>query len=709
MPNARVERDRSLLPPKSLSALLTVLAALFVITALTYQAQRERIDNARALSETTSTRNALNRIVILVERAQGGQRGFLITGDETLARHIDVAVAEVPARFTEARDLVRGEPEIAGKLDTVEKLVHARLGILDESLRVYRAGNVEGARDVVRSGRGRIVMDQVRVLVDEILAATEARLARSTATWNRSASRASYVTFGGAGVMVSMLFLVGFLASRDFRTVGAESWVRRVQLALGGELQGDMRLESLGEKVLGALVPNLGAEVGAMYVRRGEGMRRVAAHALAAEDAARVDVAAGEGIVGQAFADGEVVHLSRVPEGYLTIASGTGRTRPGHVVIAPCRIDGRVEALIELGFLRDVDPVALVALERVGETIGGAFRTARDRSRLEELLEETQRQAEELQTQQEELRVSNEELEQQSRALQLSQAQLENQQAELEQVNAQLEEQTASLERQRDDLARTGAELQRTTEYKSQFLANMSHELRTPLNSALILAKLLADNKNGNLDAEQVQFASTIYTAGNDLLTLINDILDLSKIEAGMLDVRSERIVLERMLEELRQTFAPVAAQRQLALELALAPGVPEAFESDALRLQQILRNLLSNALKFTEQGGVTVEVTRDADTLAFAVRDTGIGVPVDQHDAIFEPFRQADGASTRKFGGTGLGLSISRDLARLLGGDLRLTSAPGQGSTFTLTVPLAAPARTGVPARAVAPATTPA
>ncbi len=260
---------------------------------------------------------------------------------------------------------------------------------------------------------------------------------------------------------------------------------------------------------------------------------------------------------------------------------------------------------------------------------------------------------------------------------------------ELEQANAQLEKQARSLAEQRDELVRTGNELQRSNDYKSQFVANMSHELRTPLNSVLILAKLLADNRDGNLDAEQIKFAQTIHAAGNDLLALINDILDLSKIEAGMLDVRLEAIPLARLTDDLSRTFQPIASAKQLALAFRIEPGAPDAIDSDPTRLPQILRNLLSNALKFTERGGVSLAIAGAGGTVQFAVRDTGIGIAADQHERIFEAFRQSDGGRNRKFNGTGLGLAISRDLAHLLGGELRVASAPGQGSTFTLTLPV--------------------
>jgi len=256
-----------------------------------------------------------------------------------------------------------------------------------------------------------------------------------------------------------------------------------------------------------------------------------------------------------------------------------------------------------------------------------------------------------------------------------SQARLEDQQAELEQTNAQLEEQTQALERQRDDLSRAQVdlvekadELTRANRYKSEFLANMSHELRTPLNSALILAKLLADNKNGNLTPEQVRYAATIYSSGNDLLVLINDILDLSRIEAGRMELQVEAVDLARTIESLRRTFLPVAAERHLSFEVELAPGAPASIASDGLRIQQILRNLLANAFKFTQTGAVSLRVwDAPGGCVSFSVSDSGIGIAADQQQIIFEAFRQANGTTNRSYGGTGLGLTISRELARRL------------------------------------------
>ncbi len=378
------------------------------------------------------------------------------------------------------------------------------------------------------------------------------------------------------------------------------------------------------------------------------------------------------------------------------MTSQLGRATPTEILIAPATVDRVVYGVLELGFFRRLSAADLELLERASESLGVAVRSSRDRTRLEELLGETQRQAEELQTQQEELRVNNEELEEQGRVLRESQVRLETQQAELEQINSHLEEQTQRLEDQKSDLAEaqailTGkaAELERANQYKSEFLANMSHELRTPLNSSLILAKVLADNREGNLTAEQIKFAQTISSAGNDLLALINDILDLSKIEAGKLDVTAEAVNVRRAVDSAVTPFKQQAQEKKLSFTVQVESGTPERIETDAQRVGQILRNLLSNAFKFTERGEISLRVFAQGSLVSFAVRDTGIGIPAHQQDVIFEAFRQADGSTHRKYGGTGLGLSISRDLARLLGGELTVQSATGEGSVFTLTLPL--------------------
>ncbi|MGH7018753.1 MAG: response regulator, partial [Brevundimonas sp.] len=448
--------------------------------------------------------------------------------------------------------------------------------------------------------------------------------------------------------------------------------------------------------VLAYLARYADAQAGVLFKGEGGVYRKVASLGVPVDAVVPDRFVHREGLLGQVAVEGAVMTLAEVPEGYLTIGSALGRDKPRHLVIAPARADGEVNAVLELGFLRPVDERLQTLLEEVGPAIGAALRSARYRAQLQNMLEETQRQSEELQVQSEELRVSNEELEEQGRALKESQIRLEQQQAELEQTNSQLEEQAQMLEVQRDDLERGSAalglkarELEQASQYKSDFLANMSHELRTPLNSLLILSKLLADNPQGTLSEDQVKYARTIQSSGNDLLTLINDILDLSKIEAGHIQARPEAVSLQRLGEDVRQLFQPVAEDRGLSFEIDLTAAGEDLVETDRQRLEQILKNLLSNAFKFTEKGGVKLAVlAAGADDLAFAVSDTGIGMSPDQQQSVFEAFQQADGTISRRYGGTGLGLSISRELARLLGGRISLESRPGEGSVFTLTLP---------------------
>jgi signal transduction histidine kinase/CheY-like chemotaxis protein len=487
-------------------------------------------------------------------------------------------------------------------------------------------------------------------------------------------------------------------------------WLRNGQTKLSELVAGEQSIQQLSNRIVAFMATYLNAQVGAVYALDNGVLERTGGYAYSGlainvRDRFRI----GEGLVGEAAVTRMPMHLRDVPTDYLNVTSGLGERKPAELFIMPVGTDLSIEGVLELGFFHTPESRTLELLDVLAEPIGIALRTAVLQRQRMTLLEETQRQGEELQSQQEELRVANEELHEQSHALKESQVRLESQQVELEEINAQLEEQTQALTQHNEDLDRTrrqleakAAELERSNQYKSEFLANMSHELRTPLNSSLILAKLLADNAQGNLSAEQVQFATTIYSAGNDLLDLINDILDLSKIEARKVEVQREAVSVQALVENLTQSFAPLAKEKRLELRMDIDDGVATVFESDPQRLRQILKNLLSNALKFTEKGAVRLQIRPgEADMLAFAVSDTGIGIARQQQQIIFEPFQQADGSTSRKYGGTGLGLSISRELALLLGGRIELESAEGQGSTFTLLLPRVPPAQTQKPSAA--------
>ena len=689
-------RSIAALPPRALAGFVLAFVAVLLIGVFSFRLLEARSAAAERITKTLESIERMESLLSALKDAETGQRGYLLTGSETYLAPYSAARVEMPGLIRSLRALLT-DPDQLRRLEVVERLAVDKIEELGQTIEMSRSGQTDRALEVVRSDRGRAAMQKIRTDIAEMEREERAQLAARQVEWQSAATFSTVFTTGGGALLLVLISVAAVLSARDHRQRETQVWMRAAQVGLAQRLQGDQRLEDLGEKVLAFLAQTLDARVGAIYLAEGsDRFQRFAAYAL--PPAARTDVLrSGDGLVGQAAKEKRTLNVVDVPDGYLPVSSAVGSSAPRQILVAPAMTDGAVRAVIELGFLHALDAADVELLERLAEAFATAVRSSHDRTRLENLLEETQRQAEELQTQQEELRVNNEELEEQSQALKASQVQLENQQAELEQTNQQLEEQMQLLELQKDRLARSqavlteqAAELTRSNQYKSEFLANMSHELRTPLNSSLILAKLLADNKDGNLTPEQVRFAETISSAGNDLLVLINDILDLSKIEAGKVELHVEPVAVARSIDDIARALRPIARQKGLAFRTSIAPDAPKQIETDAARLGQILKNLLSNAIKFTDKGEVTLRAELGTDGgVAFAVRDTGIGISSEQHEVIFEAFRQADGSTHRQYGGTGLGLSISRDLARLLGGDIAVESAPGKGSAFTLTLPL--------------------
>ncbi len=683
------------LPTGTMVGFTVAVVAVVLIAWFSFQSLRSRASTAERVTHTISVMEQLQALLSTVKDAETGQRGYLVTGAERYLDPYTNARAALAGDFQRVRTLISDSPKQLERLDTLQRFTDVKMQELAQTIALRRAGDTKAATDLVTSDRGKAAMDRIRELITEMVREENRQLAERQVEWQDAITLSSQIQGGGSALLLVLIVIGAVMASRDYRARELQVWLRAGQAGLGARVQGEHRLDVLADKVLTYLADYLNAQVGALYIAENDGsFRRLAAFAAAADAPA---LRPGNGLLGQAAKENRPLRVRDVPADYLSVNSALGHHRPRELLIAPASVDGVVRAVVELGFFHKVHPADEALLQRMSELLGVAVRSSHDRTRLEELLEETQRQSEELQAQQEELRVSNEELEEQGRALRESQSQLEVQQSELEQSNSQLEEQTQMLETQRDELTQAqalmtqkAAELERSNQYKSEFLANMSHELRTPLNSTLILAKLLADNRSGNLSEEQVKFAQTISSAGNDLLTLINDILDLSKIEAGKVEVHAEPVRLVGMVEGLVKGMRPMAEQKRLQLQLVVEPGTPPKIETDAQRVGQILKNLLSNALKFTSEGEVSLTLrAADAETVSFAVRDTGIGIAPDQQGLIFEAFRQADGSTHRKYGGTGLGLSISRDLAHLLGGDIVVQSTPGQGSVFTLTLPL--------------------
>ncbi|VUL58980.1 response regulator [Stenotrophomonas maltophilia] len=512
-----------------------------------------------------------------------------------------------------------------------------------------------------------------------------------------SNSAFSFVNRSVGGCAFLMIALIVSRAIQARRDAMRALWLQEAENAVAMSLRGDLGPEQIAEAAATSLGAQLQADVAAVY--RLEGGRLQLTGGLALPSGMPASLALQEGVAGQVARDERIRHLHGGDDAVLELQTSLGRLPVRERILAPISSDGAVVGIIELGRTRagEQDRLDIELLERCAETIGMALRASLLRAQLVVLLEESQRQGEELQAQQEELRVANEELEEQSRSLLQSQSHLEEQQAELEQSNVQLEERTHELEAQKQallvaqsQLVRNSNELAATSRYKSEFLANMSHELRTPLNSSLILAKLLADNKDGTLTEEQVKYARAILSSNNDLLALINDILDLSRIEAGHVELADEVVVTDSVLQRLRETFEPMARQKGLALQIEADALAPSQLVVDSQRLQQILKNLLANAVKFTEHGKVSLHVRAGGQgRIRFEVCDSGIGIAREQLQVIFEAFRQADGSTRRRYGGTGLGLSISRDLAERMGGSIQVDSEPGRGSCFILELPL--------------------
>jgi signal transduction histidine kinase/CheY-like chemotaxis protein/CHASE3 domain sensor protein len=710
-----INRFGPLLPPLTFAGFATAIVAVFVITFFSQAALEARSVSIERSRHTMQLLADLQQLASSVKDAETGQRGFLLTGEEPYLAPYTTARAATPRQLDALRSELQDHSEQLQRLNELQATVTQKFGELQETIDLRRAGRNEAALAVVRSDRGKATMDRFRDITTQMTATEQRLLGERDAAFQEAANNSVVVNFAGAILLLTLIIVSSWVTSRDVRAKAMDAWLKEGHAGLSARMQGEQRLDVLGNNVLSFLAGYLNAQVGAIYMAEADGrFRRCAGFAIPPQHHTQADVLRpGDGLVGQAARDRRIMAVENVPANYLPVASSLGSTPPAHLLIAPVSINNVVSAVIELGFLQPGHPSDTELLQRVGEAVAMAVSSSKDRTRLEELLAETQRQSEELQTQQEELRVSNEELEQQSNILRENQARLATQQAELEQTNVQLEEHTQMLARQNDDLdlARNellanAALLERSNQFKSEFLANMSHELRTPLNSALILAKLLADNATGNLTDEQVKFARNIHSAGNDLLELINEILDLSKIEARQIDVTRDNVAIRDLADNMLQTFRPVSQQKGVEFEVNLADSVPPQLSTDSQRLRQILRNLISNALKFTIKGRVRLDVfvpdpqLTGAHWIAFAIEDTGIGIAPAQQEIIFEPFRQADGTTNRRFGGTGLGLSISRELATLLGGRIELRSQTGAGSTFTLLLPQVLPESTKAPER---------
>ncbi|MDB5802076.1 MAG: sensory histidine kinase [Rhodocyclales bacterium] len=593
---------------------------------------------------------------------------------------------------------VEAKGEIAALADTINGMTDTLATFADQVTTVAREVGVEGklggqAKVPGAAGTWKGLTENVNELAANLT--TQVRAIAEVATAVTQGDLTRSITVETQGEVAALKDTINEMIRnlKDTTQKNTEQdWLKTNLAKFSRMLQGQKDLVTVGQLILSELAPVVGAHQAEFYVLNSAAdipnLKLLASYASGGQQAHGKEVHLGEGLVGQCALEKEKILLTNVPSEAFRIASGLSETAALDVLVLPVVFEGKVRGVVELASLERFNPSHQAFLDQLTESIGIVINTIEANTRTENLLTQSQSLAEELQSRQQELQTTNEELQEKARLL-------AHQNQEVERKNTEVEQARQALEEKAEQLALT-------SKYKSEFLANMSHELRTPLNSLLILSDQLCKNVDGNLTGKQVEFSKTIHASGNDLLALINDILDLSKIESGTVAVDISELRPDDLHRYVERSFAHFADGKQVDFKVSLAPGLPKTVLTDIKRLQQIVKNLLSNAFKFTHSGQVSFnvapadsgwsaeneELNRSVQVIAFSVSDTGIGISADKQQIIFEAFQQADGSTSRKYGGTGLGLAISRELAKLLGGEIRLVSSPGHGSTFTLYLP---------------------
>jgi len=651
-----------------------------------------------------------------VEGVSGTWRGltenvnFMASNLTDQVRNIATVTTAVANGDLTQKITVEAKGEILELKDTINTMVDQLSSFAAEVTRVAREVGTEGklggqAQVEGVSGVWRGLTENVNVMASSLTAQVRAIADVATAVTQGDLTRS--ITVEAQGEVAELKDKINQMITNLRETTQRneeQDWLKTNLAKISGMMQGQRDLLAVSRLIMSELTPTVSAQHGAFFLAEGNGdggednveLRLKASYGYKARKSVSNRFKFGEGLVGQSALERKTILITEAPQDYIKITSGLGEAAPVNIMVLPVIFEEQVLGVIELASFRPFSDVNQSFLEQLVETIGVVLNTIIANMRTEELLEQSQRLTRELQSQSEELQTQQEELQQTNEELQEKAAQLAEQNRQVEVKNQEIELARTSLEEKAQQLAIS-------SKYKSEFLANMSHELRTPLNSLLILAKLLSENEEQNLTDKQIEFARTIHAAGSDLLALISDILDLSKVEAGKMDVNPHPVALDGVKEDIQQAFRPVAAEKGLGFTVTLASDAPASIVTDEQRLQQVLKNLLSNALKFTDKGSVDVtfktapkglrymnETLNKADRIvAFEVKDSGIGISQDKLQLIFESFQQADGTTSRKYGGTGLGLSISREIARLLGGEIRAESKVGKGSMFTLFLPV--------------------
>lgn len=651
--------------------------------------------------------------------AETGQRGYVITGASRFLEPYNGSINDIRPTLNKLRELMIDNPSQQSNIDSIEsnsaKKLHEMAFIID----LYNQKGAEAAKARIYSEKGKFYMDQCRVYLNRIVSQESALLNQRRVKSVKSIySSIQAIVIGGIlfTTVICVLFYViqRFFArqkeyekriiesNKELEIVLAENEAKNWVLTGLGKVsevtQGEQNEEEMAAQIIRIIGNYTHALLGTFYFydENSNLLNYKAGYAISDNKNIRKNLSPGESWMGQTIIEGELIELKGPANPQIKYESSVILGEVMRTYIVPFYFQKKLIGVMEMAYAEEHNPSTKTFLQQVAHTNGESIHTAQARTLLQLLFEQTQQQAEELEAQQEELRTTNEELVYKTELLQASEEELRVQQDELTTVNTDLEEKARLLEERnivieeaRADVARKMDELEKTGRYKSEFLANMSHELRTPLNSILVLARILKDNQKQNLNADQVKYADVIFKAGSDLLTLINDILDLTKIESGKMELEIEHVEMDEIAGNMRNLFAEIASSKNITFRQTNKSDI-SSIQTDRLRVEQVVKNLLSNAFKFTEDGGeIDLIFEEGADRLNISVKDSGIGIPVEKQNLIFEAFQQADGSTSRKYGGTGLGLAISRELAILLNGKITLQSVPGKGSVFTLSIPL--------------------
>ena len=712
------------------------VSLLFVlISAITSYLSIDKLNNdTRWQTHTYDVIDLVKDVETQVMNSETGLRGFILSGDRKFLAPYTKSSVKILPTIKSLKDIIIDNPAQEARIDSLDLYAHAKIDEMQEVLLVFNTKGKEAAAQRVMLGLGQFYKNKIIAIAEQITASEKTLLkTRKNATEYSSKQSELVVVISAIIIFGLILFLFSYIKRTFDQQRETEEKIRSANLRLEHVLEeneqknwllsgativneamrGEQETEALTTKIIASICNYIQAPVGAIYLldQKSNRFRFYGGYAYTKQKNAKTEYQFGEGLVGQAALEKKVKLINELPADYIKVASGLGHTNPSSILLIPVLFKDDAIAIMELGLSAKPKETTLLFLSTITESIGVGLNSAIARGKLRALYEQTQQQAEELESQQEELRTTNEELVYKSEQLMASEEELRVQQEELRETNAELEEKAQQLEERnilvnqaREAMSLKAEELEISSKYKSEFLANMSHELRTPLNSILILARILKENKPENLNEEQVKYAGVIHNAGTDLLTLINDILDLSKIESGKIDLLIEEIKPVSISKHMESLFGELARSKKIQFRTHIAPDLPASIITDQSRVEQIIKNLLSNAFKFTpENGEISLTFTKASrDTnfftpqlsdnpgpmIAIAVKDSGIGIPEEKQKLIFEAFQQADGSTSRKYGGTGLGLSISKELAFLLGGEIQVESETGSGSCFTFFVP---------------------